>query len=86
MQRFLKKKGSKIGTGTAKKSYYVTRDSKGRIKKWVQVGRSLRADNSKPNAPAVNTPKKKRQGNQGDYVYKGQKRTPGQKFIKSLFS
>ncbi len=73
MQRFLKRKGSKVGTGKAKKSYYVTRDSKGRIKKWTQVGRSLTAD--KRNSPAKNTPKRKRRGNQGDYSYKGKKRT-----------
>lgn len=83
MQRFLKKKGSKLGSGTAKKSYYVTRDSKGRIKKWTQVGRSLSAD--KRNSPAVNTPTKKRQGNQGDYQYKGRKRAPGSKIFRNLF-
>lgn len=83
MQRFLKKKGSKLGSGTAKKSYYVTRDKKGRIKKWTQVGRSLSAD--KRNSPAVNTPSKKRRGNQGDYSYKGRKRTPGSKIFRNLF-
>lgn len=83
MQRFLKKKGSKIGSGTAKKSYYVTRDSKGRIKKWTQVGRSLSAD--KRNSPAVNTPSKKRRGNTGDYTYKGVKRRPGSKMFGRLF-
>ena len=83
MQRFLKKKGSKLGSGTAKKSYYVTRDSKGRIKKWTQVGRSLSAD--KRSSPAVNTPTKKRQGNQGDYQYKGRKRKPGSKMFRNLF-
>ena len=64
MQRFLKRKGSKVGTGKAKKSYYVTRDSKGRIKKWTLVGRSLKADKR---SVAKKTPKKKRRGNQGDY-------------------
>lgn len=78
MQRFLKKKGSKLGSGTAKKSYYVTRDSKGRIKKWTQVGRSLTAD--KRSSPAKNTPKRKRRGNQGDYQYKGQRRKSGSIF------
>ncbi len=38
MKRYLKKKGSKQGAGTAKASYYVTRDSKGRIKKWGEGG------------------------------------------------
>lgn len=80
MQRFLKKKGTKLGSGTAKKSYYVTRDKKGRIKKWTQVGRSLKADRA--NSPAVNMPKKKRQGNQGDYTYKGKRRTPGVRLFK----
>ena len=78
MQRFLKRKGSKQGTGRAKKSYYVTRDSKGRIKKWTQVGRSLQAD--KRSSPAKNTPKRKRRGNQGDYTYKGVRRKSGSIF------
>lgn len=64
MQRFLKKKGSKLGSGRAKKSYYVTRDKKGRIKKWTSVGSSQKADRR---GTAKYSPRKKKQGNQGDY-------------------
>lgn len=64
MRRFLKKKGSKLGSGSAKKSYYVTRDSKGRIKKWTSVGSSQKADRR---GTAKYSPRKKKQGNQGDY-------------------
>ena len=64
MKRFLKKKGSKQGGGTAKTSYYVTRDSKGRIKKWTRVGASQKADRR---GAAKFSPRKKKQGNQGDY-------------------
>ena len=64
MKRFLKKKGSKQGGGTAKTSYYVTRDSKGRIKKWTRVGASQKADRR---GTAKFSPRKKKQGNQGDY-------------------
>lgn len=64
MKRYLKKKGSKQGGGTAKASYYVTRDSKGRIKKWTRVGASQKADRR---GAAKFSPRKKKQGNQGDY-------------------
>tara|TARA_R110000803_G_scaffold77874_6_gene142787 strand:+ start:3485 stop:3679 length:195 start_codon:yes stop_codon:yes gene_type:complete len=64
MKRYLKKKGSKLGSGTAKNSYYVERDSKGRIKKWVKVGSSMKADRR---GKAKNKPRKRKQGNQGDY-------------------
>ncbi len=64
MKRYLKKKGSKQGGGTAKTSYYVTRDSKGRIKKWTRVGASQKADRR---GAAKYSPRKKKQGNQGDY-------------------
>lgn len=64
MKRFLKKKGSKLGTGKAKTSFYVSRDKKGRIKKWTRVGASLKADRR---GKAKNKPRKRRQGNQGDY-------------------
>ena len=64
MRRFLKRKGSKLGSGTANTSYYVTRDSKGRIKKWTKVGSSQKADRR---GTAKYAPRKKKQGNQGDY-------------------
>lgn len=64
MKRYLKKKGSKQGVGTAKSSFYVTRDSKGRIKKWTRVGASQKADRR---GAAKYSPRKKQQGNQGDY-------------------
>lgn len=64
MKRYLKKKGSKQGGGTAKTSYYVTRDSKGRIKKWTRVGASQKADRR---GTAKFSPRTKKQGNQGDY-------------------
>ena len=64
MKRYLKRKGSKQGGGTAKTSYYVTRDSKGRIKKWTRVGASQKADRR---GTAKFSPRKKKQGNQGDY-------------------
>ena len=64
MKRFLKKKGSKLGAGKATTSFYVSRDAKGRIKKWVKVGSSLKADRR---GKAKNKPKKRQQGNQGEY-------------------
>ncbi len=64
MRRYLKKKGTKLGSGSAGTSYYVTRDSKGRIKKWVKVGSSQKADRRRKSSVS---PKKKGHGNQGDY-------------------
>ena len=64
MKRYLKKKGTKLGSGSAATSYYVTRDSKGRIKKWTKVGSSIKADRR---GAAKFSPSKNKQGNQGDY-------------------
>ncbi len=64
MKRFLKKRGSKLGSGKAGASYYVVRDSKGRIKKWVKVGSSLKADRKRKSS---NKPKRKGRGHKGDY-------------------
>jgi len=64
MQRFLKKIGTKLGLGKATTSFYVSRNKKGQIKKWTRVGRSLKADRR---GKAKNKPRKRKQGNQGDY-------------------
>jgi hypothetical protein len=81
-QRFRKDKGTALGRGTANKSYYVRRKKDGTIKKWTSVGSSLKAD--KRSGVAVNTPKKKRQGNLGDYQAGGIKRSVN-KFLKKIF-
>jgi len=83
-QRYRKDKGTALGRGTANKSFYVRRKKDGTIKKWTQVGRSLAADNRGKNLPAATTPRKKRQGNMGDYQVGGVKRTVT-KFFKNLF-
>lgn len=47
-----------------KRSFYVTRDSKGRIKKWTAIGKSLKADRRRK---AKSKPKKRGRGHRGDY-------------------
>ena len=64
MKRYLKKRGSKLGSGKASTSFYVVRDSKGHIKKWVKVGSSLKADKRRKSS---NKPKRKGRGHKGDY-------------------
>jgi hypothetical protein len=80
-QRYRKDKGTALGRGTANKSYYVRRKKDGTIKKWTKVGSSLSADRRA--GVAVNTPRKKRQGNLGDYQAGGVKRISN--FFKKLF-
>jgi len=47
-----------------KKWWYLVRDSKGRFKDWVNIGKSIFYDTLKK---AKNVPKKRGQGHRGDY-------------------
>jgi len=68
--------------GGKSKSYYVTRDAKGRFKKWTNINRSIRADARKKYHQVKTHPKKPGYGHTGDYKQKLKGRKKGRKSRK----